>query len=184
MRAVPHQMRERWTDGIRALPIAAPVTGRRLSFTVEAIEASVPAARHEVAAQLAMWGLPRGSDLVDTALLAVSELVTNSVQHAADSSPTADVAVGMDCEHLTVAVHDRHPQLPLPVDVPHLDGSGGWGLRLVEALAAEAGGKTSAPLDADGLGKTVTVRLPLPVLRPAAACSPVAPSPTESPPWH
>ncbi|MFB6678732.1 ATP-binding protein [Streptomyces sp. NPDC056390] len=160
------------------------MTGRQLSFTVAAVEASVPAARREVAAQLTMWGLPRGSNLVDTALLAVSELVTNSVQHAADSSPTADVAVGMDGQHLMVAVHDRHPQLPQRVDVPHLDGSGGWGLRLVEALTAQAGGKTSTPPDPDGLGKTVTVHLPLPVPRPTAACSRVAPPSAEPPPWN
>ncbi|WP_258528051.1 ATP-binding protein [Streptomyces sp. NBRC 110611] len=139
----------------------------------------MPLARREVAAQLALWGLPRGSAVVDTALLVVSELVTNSVQHAADASPTVDVSLALGGGELTVAVHDRHPRLPQPVEVPHLDGSGGWGLRLVKALAAEAGGQARMPPDADGLGKTVTVRLPLPALRPAAARSPVTPLPAE-----
>ncbi|WP_431047133.1 ATP-binding protein [Streptomyces sp. P1-3] len=154
MRAVPDQTRERWTDGVEARPIAAAVVSdRHLSFTVDAVEASVPVARCEVAAHLAMWGLPRGLAVVDTALIAVSELVTNSVQHAADASPTADVALALGGGELSVAVHDRDPQLPQTVEVPHLDGSGGWGLRLVEALAAEAGGRVTPPWTVTGLAR-------------------------------
>ncbi|MFI5753899.1 ATP-binding protein [Streptomyces sp. NPDC051569] len=170
MRAVPDEWPDRRTGGVETSATAASVTDRRLSFTVATIDACVPVARREIAAQLAIWGLPPGSDVADTALLAVSELVTNCVQHAALSSPRAEVAVCMDSEYLTVSVHDRHPRLPEPADVPHLDGSGGWGLRLIEALAAEAGGRTSVPRDADGLGKTVTVLLPLPGNRSPSGC--------------
>ena len=141
--------------------IPAVVCDRQLSLTVEATDASVPAARREVAAQLMLWGLSRHDRPVETALLVVSELVTNSVRHAAVLSPRVQVHVSLGIKELTVAVHDRHPGLPRPAAVPHTDGSGAWGLRLVQGLASEAGGTTSIPLDPDGLGKTVTVRLPL-----------------------
>lgn len=47
-------------------------------------DASVPAARRQVAKQLNAWGLPR---LVDDAELIVSELVTNAVRHGSRSGP-------------------------------------------------------------------------------------------------
>ncbi|WP_432097287.1 ATP-binding protein [Streptomyces sp. bgisy100] len=137
------------------------MTDRSLHFTVPTAPASVSAARREVAAQLGLWGLCPGAALVDTAVLAVSELVTNTVRHAAQASARTDIRIGLDSRHLTVAVHDRDPQMPRRADVPHADGSGGWGLRLVESLAREAGGRTYVPRDADGGGKTVTVLLPL-----------------------
>ncbi|MEV4921616.1 ATP-binding protein [Streptomyces roseoverticillatus] len=134
------------------------VIERSLHFSVPVAAASVAAARHEVTGQLGLWGL-QGGAVAETAVLAVSELVTNIVRHAA--SARADVRIGLDERHLTVSVHDRDPRIPRRAAVPHLDGSGGWGLHLVETLAAEAGGRTSIPRDADGGGKTVTVLLPL-----------------------
>lgn len=47
-------------------------------------DASVPAARRQVAEQLKAWGLPH---LVDDAELIVSELVTNALQHGSRSGP-------------------------------------------------------------------------------------------------
>lgn len=150
------------TSGVDRTPAVKSQAGLCLCFTVSTDDAaSVPAARAKVADQLRLWGLPRTDDLVHTVLLVVSELVTNCVQHAARRSPIADVRIGLDDEQVTVAIHDRHPALPRPAEVPHLDGSGGWGLRLVEALTAEAGGSTTVRADSTGRGKTVSVRLPL-----------------------
>ncbi|MFF4532868.1 ATP-binding protein [Streptomyces sp. NPDC001407] len=136
----------------------AVVIERSLHFSIPAVPAAVPAARCEVTGQLGLWGLGSAT-VLETAVLAVSELVTNTVRHTAVAR--ADIRLGLDERHLTVAVHDRDPRLPRRAAVAHLDGSGGWGLRLVQALAVEAGGRTSTPLDADGGGKTVTVLLPL-----------------------
>ncbi|MEV5507887.1 ATP-binding protein [Streptomyces orinoci] len=158
MHVVPGQRCERPKD---EADDDAAVIDRSLRFSVPATPAAVPAARREVAAQLGLWGLQPGAAVVETAVLAVSELVTNTVRHAAAVSAQADVHLGMDPRHLMVAVHDRDPRMPRRLHAPHLDGSGGWGLRLVEALAAEAGGRTSIPRDEDGGGKTVLVLLPL-----------------------
>ncbi|MGW1076047.1 ATP-binding protein [Streptomyces sp. NPDC002537] len=160
MHVVPGQRRERPKDESDGDPVTA-VTDRSLRFSVPTTPGAVPAARREVAAQLCLWGLRPGAAVVGTAVLAVSELVTNTVRHAAEVSARADVHLGMDCRHLMVAVHDRDPRMPRRVEAPQLDGSGGRGLHLVEVLAAEAGGRTSIPRDEDGGGKTVTVLLPL-----------------------
>ncbi|MGW1197248.1 ATP-binding protein [Streptomyces sp. NPDC002536] len=159
MHAVPGQRRERPKDEADGAPAA--VIDRSLHFSVPTLPGAVPAARREVAAQLGLWGLRPEAAVVETAVLAVSELVTNTVRHAAEVSSRADVHLGMDRRHLMVAVHDRDPRMPRRPETPHLDGSGGWGLRLVEALATGAGGRTSIPRDPDGGGKTVTVLLPL-----------------------
>ncbi|RLU80159.1 ATP-binding protein [Streptomyces griseocarneus] len=160
MHAVPSQRRERPKDENDGDPAAA-VTDRSLHFSVPTIPGAAPAARREVAAQLGLWGLRPGADVTETAVLAVSELVTNTVRHAARASARADVHLGIDRRHLMVTVHDRDPRMPRRRKVPNLDGTGGWGLHLVETLTAEVGGRTSIPRDADGGGKTVTVLLPL-----------------------
>ncbi|MFD8340212.1 ATP-binding protein [Streptomyces solisilvae] len=159
--AVSGSVQERCTDASWARPVAILVTGRRLSFIVRAEREAVPAARSEIAAQLQMWGLPRGGEIVATAVLAVSELVTNVVKHAAHSAPAADVTLALEDGELVLAVHDRHPALPKPSAAVDADQIGGRGLWLIEALAAEAGGSIGFPADADGGGKAVEVRLPL-----------------------
>ncbi|MEU5186711.1 ATP-binding protein [Streptomyces klenkii] len=159
MHAMPGPRHERPKD--EADGDVAAVMDRSLHFWVPTLPGAVPAARREVAGQLGLWGLRPRAAVVETAVLAVSELVTNTVRHAAEASARADVHLGMDRRHLMVAVHDRDPRIPRRPEVPNLDGSGGWGLHLVEVLATEAGGRTSIPRDPDGGGKTVTVLLPL-----------------------
>ncbi|WP_455362343.1 ATP-binding protein [Streptomyces sp. SYSU K21746] len=160
MHAEPGPVQERSAPE-QAFPISALVSGRRLSFLVTGCEEAVPAARGEVAAQLDMWGLPRDCETAQIAVLAVSELVTNYVQHAAGSSPTAGVALSLEAGHLVLAVHDRAPSLPRPAAAVDGDQLGGRGLFLVKAMADAAGGATRIPVDADGAGKAVEVRLPL-----------------------
>ncbi|GAB2591286.1 ATP-binding protein [Streptomyces capparidis] len=134
----------------------------RLNVDLPTTPPSVPAARTVVAGALDAWGLTGDHALRETALLVLSELTTNAVRHAAALSPRMHVSVALADGALTVAVHDRHPLRPATPPEPHPDGTGGWGLRMVEALVAEAGGSKSVPADPDGAGKTVVVRLPLP----------------------
>lgn len=130
-------------------------------FSLPTDSSSVPLSRRLVAKALSEWGLSGYEALRQTALLVLSELVTNSVRHAAPASPEVDITVTLLDDALTLAVHDRHPHRPTALPRPHPDGSGGWGLRLVKTLAAELGGTTAVPADQDGRGKTVLVRLPL-----------------------
>src|SRR3954453_20693031 len=77
--------------------------------------------------------------------LLVSELVTNSEQHAAvaaEASIGLEVAIGD--ERVRVTVRDEGPGFEPPASPPPEDADAGWGLFLVEQLAPEWGvdGKT------------------------------------------
>ncbi|WP_158673885.1 MULTISPECIES: ATP-binding protein [Streptomyces] len=139
---------------------AVAVRGRCLQFCVPVTAAAVALARGEVAAQLGLWGLPGGASVAQVAVLVVSELVTNTVRHAA-TAEVAQVRLGLDAGQLTLAVHDRDPRMPRRIPCPGVEEEGGRGVALVQALAAEAGGRMAVPRDADGRGKTVMVRLPV-----------------------
>jgi hypothetical protein len=130
-------------------------------FSLPTDPVSVPASRAIAGQTLDAWGFARGDELREKALLVLSELVTNSVRHAASLSPHVEVGLSLTGSELTVAVHDRHPFRPFPLPGPRADGSGGWGLRLVRDLAAETGGAMAVRADLDGSGKTVAARLPL-----------------------
>jgi anti-sigma regulatory factor (Ser/Thr protein kinase) len=68
--------------------------------------------------------------------LLVSELVTNSVQHAQVSAEDSVVlAVGFSDETVRVEVHDNGPGFEPPATPPPDDADAGWGLFLVEQLA-------------------------------------------------
>ncbi|MBB5933097.1 ATP-binding protein [Streptomyces zagrosensis] len=130
------------------------------SFSLPTIAASVPTARREARQLLVAWLLADEHPLADAALLILSELVTNSVRHAAVSSPLSDITLTLSPDALIIAVHDRHPTLPAPLPEARPDGSGGRGLAIVAALADEVGGGLRVAPDEDGLGKTSTVHLP------------------------
>jgi anti-sigma regulatory factor (Ser/Thr protein kinase) len=92
------------------------------------------------------------ADVVDTAELLVSELVTNAVIHGSGT-----VRLVIDCtDHcLSVTVSDNEPVAPkLQPERPLSDG--GRGLRMIESLASAWGVR----LRADGRGKDVWFRLP------------------------
>jgi anti-sigma regulatory factor (Ser/Thr protein kinase) len=72
--------------------------------------------------------------------LLVSELVTNSVQHAQVSAEDSIVlAVKFNDEHVRCEVHDNGPGFEPPATPPPEDADAGWGLFLVEQLADEWG---------------------------------------------
>ncbi|MEN8651323.1 ATP-binding protein [Streptomyces sp. 21So2-11] len=140
-----------------AVVVPRPPSGRRTfthwSFSPTA--ATVPLVRARVRAVLEGWRL--SLDLSDVMLLAVSELVTNVVRHAASVTDRLRVTVAFEEGRLRLDVADGDPSLPRvgPVD---LDAEGGRGLAIVGLLVAEAGGEVSVV--AGRCGKAVRVCLP------------------------
>jgi anti-sigma regulatory factor (Ser/Thr protein kinase) len=101
--------------------------GPTARFTLAPTPHAARSARELVAPRLAATDLSRQQR--EDAELLVSELVTNAVLHAR-TEIRLDLHVG---EHLRVAVADRSEAMP------HLDRHrlvGGWGLQLVDRLAA------------------------------------------------
>ncbi|GLW47038.1 ATPase [Streptomyces sp. NBRC 14336] len=139
------------TTGLETLPW-------RHVLTLPTEPSAVRIARQTAELVLIEWGIGVRHPTADPALLILSELVTNSVRHAAELSPTLTVvyAAGPDC--LVLAVHDRHPYRPslcgpLPED--------GRGLGTVRELVRTLGGTAVVRADPDGRGKSVWITLPL-----------------------
>jgi len=112
------------------------------SITLASEPASARAARQHVARVLEAGPL---SDLVDTASLLVSEVVTNALLHA---GTVIELTCSIERGSLCVQVRDRSTVAPSP---RHYDAAAmtGRGLGMVELLATEWG------VDADEQGKTV-----------------------------
>lgn len=92
---------------------------------------------------------PKHAELVEVVELLVTELVTNSIVHAA-SAPRVEVELRRD--RVRVAVHDSDPTLPRQ-RIPDRDRPGGRGLLLLEGLATRWGA------DPTGDGKVVWFEL-------------------------
>jgi len=100
-----------------------------------ATEPAAGLARQTTREAVAAWRL---AGLADEAVLLVSELVTNAIQHAgADGSPTV-LRLEFDGDWLRIEVHDASPHVPQPRVPDRLDESG-FGLMLVDELAAKWG---------------------------------------------
>jgi anti-sigma regulatory factor (Ser/Thr protein kinase) len=126
-----------------ATPGDAPDSGTHsTTIVLEESPASVRQARDYVRHRLLAEGRP---ELMDTALLVVSELVTNALTHA---RPPVSVQVLTCGQRLRVEVNDHLPSPPTPRQ-PKLTAPGGRGLPLVAALTAQWGVTPTAT------GKTV-----------------------------
>ncbi|WP_354642510.1 SpoIIE family protein phosphatase [Kitasatospora camelliae] len=132
----------------------------RAAATFEPVGRSAAAARAFVRDALLGWGLP---EVVDDAIVLVSELVTNAVVHAGTA---AEVCCLREEESVRIEVTDRHPERDLP-SFAHVsaassdryadpDGEGGRGLLMCSALSTSWGVEYSAGR------KTVWFRLALP----------------------
>ncbi|MEW2619111.1 ATP-binding protein [Streptomyces sp. NPDC048106] len=126
-------------------------------LTLPTVPTAVRVARETAEQTLVEWGIGLRHRVADPALLILSELVTNSVRHAADVSPQVTViyAAARDC--FAFAVHDRHPYQPLLRTA--LTGPGG--LATVMELVLGLGGTAVVRADADGEGKSIWITLPL-----------------------
>lgn len=128
-------------------------------LTVPSEPPAVRLARETAEQVLVEWGIGLRHPTVDPALLILSELVTNSVRHAAVLSPKVTViyAAGADC--LAFAVYDRHPYQPPLYGA--VTGAGAGGLGTVMELVMGLGGTAAVRGDADGQGKSIWITLPL-----------------------
>ena len=116
-------------------------------------------AREAAELSLVEWGIGLRHSAVGPALLILSELVTNTVRHAAVLSPQLTViyAAGPDC--LAFAVHDRHPYQPPLYGA--VIGAGSGGLATIMELVLGLDGTAVVRVDADGEGKSIWITLPL-----------------------
>ena len=119
--------------------VAAP-----LVWSLPPAPESVGVARHRMRTHLsAVPDLP-----VDDVVLAVSEVLTNAIRHG--QGPVL-LRVWPGPQVLRVEVIDRGPVVPLEPLPPGERGEGGWGLHIVQAVAARWG---VDPVEA-GPGKAV-----------------------------
>lgn len=123
-------------------------------LTVDPVPAAAGQVRNFLAHRLHAWRL---DELIDPAVLLVSELTTNALLHAGTAVTTV---ISASQAGLGVGVSDRSRHLPrLPARKAGASGwgaEGGRGLRLVDALALEWGVVVGAT------GKQLWFRLAVP----------------------
>ncbi len=100
-----------------------------VEFTAHPEEVGV--LRRLVRHRLVHWGL---HELVDTAQLCVSELVSNVVTHVGSGTP-GSLAVSLSGTLLRIEVHDPDARALPTLVAADVDAEGGRGMALVEALA-------------------------------------------------
>ncbi|MFJ4851629.1 ATP-binding protein [Streptomyces sp. NPDC088733] len=126
-------------------------------LTLSAQPAAVAVARKTAEYVYRTWGVHPRHPALAAALLMLSELVTNSVRHAAEVSPSLDVLYAVGGGVLAFAVHDRHPHRP---DLTTIAKPGG-GLAIIAELTTEYAGTATVRPDADAGGKSIWITLPL-----------------------
>jgi anti-sigma regulatory factor (Ser/Thr protein kinase) len=110
----------------------AVTTSESRAVTLSAIPSSVTEARVFTRRSLAGWHL---TDLTESVLVSVNELVTNAVLHGREPITLSLESHGND---LLVEVQDCSPQLP-SIAPPSRTRTGGRGLRIVAALSGKWG---------------------------------------------
>ncbi|HUR51285.1 MAG TPA: ATP-binding protein [Mycobacteriales bacterium] len=106
-----------------------PPRSARLELAAE--PAASREARQATRSVLQGWQVP--AQVVDDALLVVSELVTNAVRHAGESS-TLELELDQDGSSLRVALADGSTESPSPRPAPHA-AEGGRGMTIMAALS-------------------------------------------------
>ena len=114
-----------------------PQRSTELSLRLTPGPEAIPAARQALDG---LSGLLERTVWEDLRLL-VSELVTNGVRHGSERGPvTVNVAVGDALVRVDVSDSGRGFSPP-DAPMPHADGTGGWGLQLVDRVATTWGVK-------------------------------------------
>jgi anti-sigma regulatory factor (Ser/Thr protein kinase) len=116
------------------------LTGTELTLRLNPGPEAIPAARRALDGLTELLDRPVWEDL----RLLVTELVTNGVRHGSKRGPVS-VSVALADDKVRVEVSDcgrgfSPPEAPMP----HDDGTGGWGLQLVDRVAAAWGVKVAA----------------------------------------
>ncbi|MEV0278152.1 ATP-binding protein [Streptomyces sp. NPDC050610] len=135
---------------------AVPATDSESSQLFPRHRKSAGRARAALREQLAIWGIT--DEPAETAVLLLSELVTNAVEHG-KTSPGREIGTrfGLYEGALRLEVADANDDLPVPRPAKD-DDEDGRGLALVIALADRWG---TCPRR-DGIGKQVWVELKIP----------------------
>ncbi|MEU6951615.1 ATP-binding protein [Streptomyces sp. NPDC045714] len=128
-------------------------------LTLPAVGAAVRIARETAERVLAEWGVGPGDTCRDPALLILSELVANSVRHAAALSPNVTVVFAGGPGAFAFGVHDRHPYRPALF--ASAGTAPGRGLATVMELTHGLGGSAVVRGDVDEGGKSIWITLPL-----------------------
>jgi len=118
-------------------------------LTLAATARAVGLARQATHEALASWQM---AHIEETAVLLVSELVTNTVRHARTGGTALVLRLEATGPTLRIEVHDADPNWPEPRTPDRLDGSG-FGFVLIEALADKWGVREAT------IGKAVWVEL-------------------------
>jgi anti-sigma regulatory factor (Ser/Thr protein kinase) len=101
---------------------------------------AVPAARKALDGLTGLLERPVWEDL----RLLVTEVVTNGVRHGSERGPVT-VHVALADTKVRVEVSDQGRGFTPPAaPMPHGDGTGGWGLQLVDRVASSWGVKVDA----------------------------------------
>ncbi|NEA54083.1 ATP-binding protein [Streptomyces sp. SID13666] len=149
----------------RSRPSAPPPPGRALVHWVLSPEvAAVPRIRRRLHRVLLDWHIQ--ADVIDTLLLAVTELAANSVQHAGPATERLRVTAAVGGGRLWLDVSDGDPCPPRVGAAVDPDAECGRGLLMVDLLVDEACGSVEVlPYGGrgtgGGAGKTVRVRVPV-----------------------
>jgi serine/threonine-protein kinase RsbW len=124
-------------------------SSRTRQLTLTATAQAVGLARQATHEALASWQM---AHIEETAVLLVSELVTNTVRHADTNVSVVELRLETAGPWLRIEVHDADPNWPEPRTPDRLDGSG-FGFVLIEALADKWGVRKAT------IGKAVWVEL-------------------------
>ncbi|MFB7225321.1 ATP-binding protein [Streptomyces sp. NPDC056227] len=127
------------------------MTDQRWQLWLTPFPKTVSEARRQVRSALTDWRVPE--EAVDTAVLIISELVTNVIRHC-DNQHLVHLQVTDDGAELLLEVSDPSRNPPRPVVSPS-HAESGRGLFLVRAAASDFGARHRDPV-----GKTVWATVP------------------------
>lgn len=138
--------------------LALPPGPVLVRWTLAPVLAAVPEVRHRLRDVLRGWRID--DELVDTLLLAATELVSNSVRHAAVLTEQVRVTCAIAHGKIRLDVADDHPFRPRALMDTGVEAEDGRGLFIVKLTIAEAHGVIDVL--ASESGKTIRIRVPVP----------------------